>query len=1231
MFLRDAISIPEHVSASDFVIKLDAGVEQAESTIHQYRVTEKLAVAFDVALASLASALTSGGDRGSFVHGSFGSGKSHFMAMLHLLISGNPSARALPGLQHAIASNEVALKAQVLTLDFHLIGAASFEDALFSGYLRQIALLHPDAGLPMLHNSEALFLDANAMRSRLGDEVFFGGLNSETSAWGSFGGGWDAAKYDAAATSNTEDDTRGRLASALVASYFSGYVQAGEWVGIDTGLKLITSHAKSLGYQAVVFFLDELVLWLASHLADSEFVSTEGIKVSKLVEAGAGARAIPIVSFVARQRELKDFLAESVPGAERVAVGQTFTWWETRFDIIKLEASDLPEIVNYRLLQPSNDAGASAMASALAVVKLHAKAWDTLLTDEGGSDEAAFAKVYPFSPALVDTLVALSTLLQRERTALKVMAQLLVGGRDWLTVTDVIPVGDLYDVVVEGGDTPLTPEMQTHFNVARELYRAKLRPMLLTSHGLKEADLAGSHAGSIAPGAAASAAFYTDDRLVKTLLVAALVPGASALRNLTASRLAFLNYGTIPTVIPGTEVISVLSRVKTWAEQVGELQIGDGADPLISLSVTGVNYDSVLEQVRTEDTTATRRSLLRQMVFEQMGIASNDTLLAANPHSFVWRGSKRTIDLVYGNVRDADALPDDALRAAGGNWKLVIDYPFDVAEHGPNDDIARIERLRDSGVTSRTVAWIPAFLSASRQDDLGTLVLLEYLLAGTGDAFVRHAAHLPSEQRQLAKTALSNRRNSLRSALNEVIKQAYGAATREPRDIDTSYGAISPFATLDPGLSLQPLVGATLGDAMANLVDQMLSSQFPSHPRFEPSDSEVKRAELNVALEHVTRAMAGSGRVEPVENSKRTQLRRVANPLNIGEMLENHYVFSATSFPWRNQFTSWASAENLTSVPMTRVRNWLEPWGLAREVENLLALSWALLDDKQWSKAGAPVSVAGVEQVTDDLVLSQPTLPEQDAWDSASERASALFGITVSHLRSAANVIALGNGVRARAHELVNGTAELVNELERHAHQLGLAELAPRMQLALLGKQLVSRLSVERDDVVLVQTLAEFQVPAEAQPLAKSMSTASSVAGALQALQWQLVDSIRGIAPDDGRHSDATELLNQLAAAAAANELHQPLAPAVTAAVNQAASILTVAPPVVVAPVVTVPVVAPTPVAPPVVEQGLPAAKHVDDIQLDGFDDAFASVIDEARAALKAHPGRNLHVQWWLE
>ena len=153
---------------------------------------------------------------------------------------------------------------------------------------------------------------------------------------------------------------------------------------------------------------------------------------------------------MARQRDLKEFLGDSVPGADESPSARRSPGGRTA-STPSSSSSDLPEIAHKRLLQPVGPRRRRvALARRVSAVKANTRAWDDLLRDEHGADEAAFAKVYPFSPALVDTLVALSGLLQRERTALKVMAQLLAKGRDVLQVTDVIPVGDLYDVMVEG-------------------------------------------------------------------------------------------------------------------------------------------------------------------------------------------------------------------------------------------------------------------------------------------------------------------------------------------------------------------------------------------------------------------------------------------------------------------------------------------------------------------------------------------------------------------------------------------------------------------------------------------------------------------------------------------------------------------------------------------------------------------------------------------------------------
>ena len=79
--LRDLVEIPDEVHAGDFVLALAKGVGQ-KSTITDYVVTDPLAGNFDKALGLIKSAVETGASRAAYLDGSFGSGKSHFMAVL---------------------------------------------------------------------------------------------------------------------------------------------------------------------------------------------------------------------------------------------------------------------------------------------------------------------------------------------------------------------------------------------------------------------------------------------------------------------------------------------------------------------------------------------------------------------------------------------------------------------------------------------------------------------------------------------------------------------------------------------------------------------------------------------------------------------------------------------------------------------------------------------------------------------------------------------------------------------------------------------------------------------------------------------------------------------------------------------------------------------------------------------------------------------------------------------
>src|SRR5690606_13026050 len=124
--LRELITIPEHVSKGDFVLKLTDGTaaDHAKATLSNYVVTPQLAGSFDQALKIVQGALTSNSSKAAYLHGSFGAGKSHFMAVLHFLLQGNVEARSIAALGDVVTRHHASLTGKkFLMVPFHLMAA----------------------------------------------------------------------------------------------------------------------------------------------------------------------------------------------------------------------------------------------------------------------------------------------------------------------------------------------------------------------------------------------------------------------------------------------------------------------------------------------------------------------------------------------------------------------------------------------------------------------------------------------------------------------------------------------------------------------------------------------------------------------------------------------------------------------------------------------------------------------------------------------------------------------------------------------------------------------------------------------------------------------------------------------------------------------------------------------------------------------------------------------------
>ena len=1229
VLLRDVIDIPERVGSDDYVLRLtDSTDDDAHiaATLDAYVLTQSLHENFDAALNLVADAITRNTSRAAYLTGSFGSGKSHFMAVLYALLGNHPAVRT-PKFQALTGHYDGALAGKkLLRLTYHLLGAASLEHAVLRGYVDQITRLHPEAPLPAVHLSDKLLTDAENLRDKLGDDAFLAGLAGSSGddggdPWGGLiGAGWDLPRYRAALTAGPEDPERRELVSALAGSYFGSFTETADYVDLDRGLVVISEHAKALGYDGVVLFLDELVLWLAFSVRDTEFFARESQKITKLVESSGRQRAIPLISFISRQMDLRKWFADAgASGAEQDALDRAFQYQQGRFREIELGDDNLAEVAHARLLKPKDEVAQEILNKAFADLTRSPEVWevlrDSLNTDDKhrGASEAEFRLTYPFSPVLVSTLRNLSSVMQRERTALKVMQRMLVDRRDTLTVEDLIPVGDSFDYIVEGSE-PIDSHAKNMFEAAQDLYRNRLLPAMLDKHGVSTEQL-DTDPESVPRG------FRGQERIAKTLLLSAIAPNVPALRDITAGRLASLNHGSIKAMVAGGEARVVLGVVRDWAQKdAPEISVSDGANPVIRVQLAEVDYQSILDRIRAEDNSGRRRALLRRMIHKALGVGSaQDDLGGAATRTVVWRGSRREVDIVFGNVRDASSLPEQTFDARPGTWRMVVDYPFDEAGYTSADDVKRIDRLVAAG-DRHTVVWLPRFFTESAMDDLALLVKLDWLFTGSGDRWTENSDHLTATDRAQALGILKNLESGTRTSFDNLLKQAYGIEPADPKRITAESQQYDVLTSLSRDFQPQLPPAANLENAFLNIVDQAFSTTYPNHPRFDPADSEVTARNFETVRDYVEQAGTHrDGRVPTNPGADRTAVRRIAGPLRVGKATEDHFLFDQTSFDfWATELDRAAqNAEPVTVGALhTHIESLSPAWGLRPEPRDLVISAWALLRKRAWFEAGSAITAPPLGRMRPNIELRAEQLPEQQAWDDARANAAKLFGYTMARTYlTGANVADFAAQVRTHATETRTKLGHLVDELERAYDRLN-AVTGPddRLTAARAVHSVTETLCSTSGNVAVIDALAGAGLPVALETAGQIGADATRDTVTLRNFKWPLVEVLKAGARGGGDAGDRANIIwksLQESVSIPGRSLSDELTTAESKLVNWVVEREPVTPPE--------PPQPPQPLR-PVTEQNRVLRSAAD----------LPTLEAEITAALQ-DSGKKVHVRWWLE
>jgi hypothetical protein len=1186
--LRDVIDIKESISTSDFVLSLAEATtpEGAGHALKDYVVTERLLDNFDEALALIKSALDGHRSKAAYLHGSFGSGKSHFMAVLYALLSGNPAARARTEFDPVLTKHEWLTTdgRKFLLVPYHMLGAKALEQRVLGGYVTHVKKLHPEAPTPQVYRTDSLFADIRAMRANMGDEAVIRGLGTgvdddDEDEWGE-GFTWTPQLLDTALAAeenheagtplnlrnpSTPAELRAKLVNDASTNLLPGFAKNAVedehgFISLDAGLSVIAEHAKSLGYDGLILFMDELILWLATLIHDQKFVAREASKITNFVEGGDARRAVPVVSFIARQRDLRELVGEEVSGAAESSIQDTLNLASGRFDKITLEDRNLPQIAHARLLKPK-DAEAERLVDAAfeQTKRVGSQVWDTLLGSEKGTtgaDAESFRLTYPFSPAFMDTLVHISSALQRSRTGLKLMGQLLADHRNEIRLGQLIPVGDLYPVIAEGGDKPFTDSLKVVFEAADKLYKTKLRPYLLSSYDITEDDveqyLNRPEAITDPQRANRCRMFVGDNRLVCTLLLSALAPSVPSLSELTIRRLGALNHGSVLAPIPGAEVGIIKNKVAEWAARFPEIkETGTDANPGVRLELSGVDVDSVIANAQVNDNPGNRVALARRLLSEELGVEHGQL---SDQLSFTWRGTARTAEIVFGNVADEDELPDhDLMPQEEGRWRIAIDLPFDEGEWGPVEDVNRIRRLRErqQGERSRTVAWLPAHLSAQRFNDFRRLVVIDKALADEHRFDTQYAGHLNADNRSRAKGLLETQREALLKQVKGAFKQAYGLAQKQAADVVPDFDDHLVALPDVDGLTLS--FGQSLHDGIRHVAGKLLAHQYPAHPDLDPdgTGSAVKPADTKKVFTHVRAAAeARDGRVE-VPAADRKLMQRIAGPLRLGQQKEAY--FELTRY-WADHFRRLASAQGVTGdLSLITLTDWTdkpEPRGLPDFLARLVVAAFAEMDDRVWVRGGTVLDPAPeLSAIKDhDALRSQP-LPAESDWDTARQRFETIFGQKAPALRRGRMVNQFARQIIEAARAQRDHAADLVHQLEAHASFLGLDQTADTGRLALARRslQLLDVLTAEAGKGAAgakktVEALASFDLgETSADRYGTSIKQARSVAEAVASAPWStlelaaglgpegaaLLDSLRNVARDDQRTADLRNALTR--------------------------------------------------------------------------------------------------------
>ncbi|MES2638067.1 MAG: DUF6079 family protein [Myxococcota bacterium] len=951
--LDDAFVIPraEDLSALDFVIRLDAarGDTSLRRLVDDYVVTPVVADALPKLFGHMQTAVSRGEPYGHILHGGFGSGKSHLMTMLALLLERDPAAW---GKDHpAFAAlrekhRDWVAGANLLVVRVHMLSVRREGAALDE-------ILYDAVNATLVAQGKTPFLVSGAMevlaeiRREAADYGAAFWKRAETAGVG-------VGPEDLVAAEEAGEEGVQALAEAYLAMKGRSFQVEGLKPAWGEGLKRLTTHVRSQGFGGIAFLIDEFLLWLAEK-AGEDFVSA--INDMNTIVDYAGRRDAPVLVVFARQRNIKEFFPD-LTNQDRIQ--ERVDHHAKRFDVTQLQDVELRYIVAGRVLREKKDP--AAIAAAIEVVRnTYRRAIDDLVGEAGPE---VLDDVYPFHPALIDVLVDVSNLMQRERSALRLLYELLSANRT-LPLDHLLPVGRAFDHVFPEAGVEAAQKTETLQKIHAEWYQ-RLRPRIdnFVQNKAQNGDPISDERAQ------------TLRQVIKTVLLGLVSPRLAGKGNerLTVDRLVKLNFADAD----GEQMKNKVNRLSAdlvdfQIFHAPEIQItGEKGAAIVSYALGQASLGEVLR--RAEEKVRNKQALLAaigkrldRMLPKLQGLVSSKDGLR---YDLVWRGTRRTGRVVFGNVREQ---PYETFRpGTGEDFRVLVDYPWDEPGHTVGEDIQRVDSVRKKHGGLTSAAWLPRHFSTQEERLLRELAAAAWVVDdGVNSELL---ASYGREERTLLLEQARNRLDTLQRQVDADLLVAYGAqaevkALIGPRDPDLGTG--------------------TLAGDLDRIVRELLDRRHGQHPDYK---LEATRPRVQQVEAWMRGAWGQSGSVH-FDAETGSALEHIARPLELADVgqsraaIEHHgrFVKEITAELGDHRSVTWGPiAEKLREAP----------YGLTDDVIDLLLVYVCLRGYRLLDASGErlePKVGIGSKAVK----LEKAELLELAAWSRARTLAQQALHVTV--------------------------------------------------------------------------------------------------------------------------------------------------------------------------------------------------------------------------------------------